>query len=419
VSTAKVTTGMQRVTAEQSRVARTVARVPLSARRGHTPVRGLHCRVLTRLGDWQDLQPWWDELLAGSADSTPWQSWDYLSRWWQHLSAGKELRLLVVERDGRPVLVMPLQISRRFEMLGLPVRMIEPIGMIMDVNRPRLALGALDPDTYRCAFEALWNIRRDWDLIRIDEKLSDDPEVALLRRFAAGHGLWYRDIFSHLCPYLDLRQSWEAYLDTRGRRMRKNLRASQRKLEATGPVQLREYSTPAEISRAYDHVLELHRASWKGRKGVEQSQSARYQAFYREWLDSLAQRGATRILVLFCGSRPAAATIAVTDGDTYYSAQIVHDERFRSASPGTLLEAMEIEGLMRSGRYRQYDFLGAFLNNKLRWTGTARSTSLVFVFRPSLRALLIECYYFRAKPAIKALLRRMARRPPPPAAPAR
>ncbi|MFO1378427.1 MAG: hypothetical protein U1F14_15635, partial [Steroidobacteraceae bacterium] len=85
MSTAKVTTGMQRVTAEQSRVARTVARVPLSARRGHTPVRGLHCRVLTRLGDWQDLQPWWDELLAGSADSTPWQSWDYLSRWWQHL----------------------------------------------------------------------------------------------------------------------------------------------------------------------------------------------------------------------------------------------------------------------------------------------------------------------------------------------
>ncbi len=63
------------------------------------------------------------------------------------------------------------------------------------------------------------------------------------------------------------------------------------------------------------------------------------------------------------------------------------------------------------------DFLGAFLNNKLRWTGTARSTSLVFLFRPSLRALVIECYYFRAKPAIKTLLRRLARRPPPPAAP--
>ncbi len=419
MSMAKVTTGMQRMKAEQPRAVRIVPRAPASAQNREAPIPGLHCRVLTRLGDWQDLQPWWDVLLAESVDSTPWQSWDYLSRWWKYLSAGKALRLFVVERDGRPVLVMPLQISRRFEMLGLPVRMIEPIGMIMDVNRPRLALGTPDPDAYRCAFEALWNTRRDWDLMRIDEKLSDDPEVTLLRSFAAAHGLWYRDIFSHLCPYLDLEQDWEAYLSTRGKRFRKNLRSAQRKLEALDPLQLREYTTPTEVSRAYDHVLELHRASWKGRKRVEQSQSARYQAFYREWLDSMAQRGAARVLVLFCGSRPVSATIAFMDGDRYYSAQIVHDEQFRSASPGTLLEAMEIEGLMRSRGYRHYDFLGAFLNNKLRWTDTARSTSLVFVFRPSLRALLIECYYFRAKPRIKTLLRRLARRTPPPSAPAR
>ncbi len=401
---------------------RTVPRVVLPAapaRGSDAPIRGLRCRTLTRLSDWESVQPWWDELLAQSADATPWQSWDYLSRWWRHLSAGKDLRLFIVERDGRPVLALPLQISRRFEMLGLPVRMIEPIGMIMDVNRPRLALGALDPEAYRCAFEALWQSRRDWDLIRIDEKLSDDPEVELLKAFAAEHGLWYRDIFSHLCPYLDLRQNWDDYLAARGKRLRKNLRASQRKLEAMGPVELRTHATPAEVHRGYDRVLELHRLSWKGRKQVEQSQSPQYQAFYREWLDSLAHRDAARILVLFCGARPVAATIAVVEGDTYYSAQIVHDEQFRAVSPGTLLESMEIEDLMRTGRCRHYDFLGAFLNNKLRWTDTARATSLVFVFRPSLRALVIEGYYFRAKPWIKSTLRWLMRRPPPPAMPAR
>jgi CelD/BcsL family acetyltransferase involved in cellulose biosynthesis len=395
---------------------RTVPRVVLHAapaRGSDAPVRGLRCRTLTRLSDWEQVRPWWDELLARSTDATPWQSWDYLSRWWRHLSDGKALRLFIVERDGRPVLALPLQISRRFEMLGLPVRMIEPIGMIMDVNRPRLALGALDPDAYRCAFEALWQARRDWDLIRIDEKLSDDPEVELLKDFAANHGLWYRDIFSHLCPNLDLQQDWDHYLASRGRRLRKNLRAAQRKLETLGPVALRSYSTPAEVHRGYEHVLELHRASWKGRKGVEQSQSPQYQSFYREWLASLAQRDAARILVLFCGDRPVAATIAILRGETYYSAQIVHDEQFRAVSPGTLLESLEIEGLMRAGRCRHYDFLGAFLNNKLRWTDTARATSLVFVFRPSLRALVIEGYYFRVKPWIKSAWRWLLRRPQP------
>jgi CelD/BcsL family acetyltransferase involved in cellulose biosynthesis len=373
---------------------------------------GLRCRVLTDADDWQAVRAWWDALLARSEDPTPWQGWDYLSRWWRHLGEGKELRLLVVERDGEPVLALPLQISRRFEMIGLPVRMLEPVAMIMDVNRPRLGLGRFDPEAYHCAFETLWRRRGDWDVIRVDEKTAGDAEVALLREFAARHGLWYRAIFSHVCPWLDLRQDFDAYLRSRGSKLRKNLRAARRRLEAMGEVEIRTYDSPAGIREGFGLVLGLHRESWKRRERVEHSQSAAYQAFYAGWLDSLAARGCARILVLSCGGRPAAATIAVMRGDTYHSAQIVHDERFRAASPGTLLESMELAGLMREGRYATYDFLGAFLNNKLRWTDTVRATDLVFVFRPSLRTALIDAWYFRVKPLAKSVLRRIGVRLP-------
>lgn len=369
----------------------------------------LACRVLGSDRDWQAVRPWWDELLGRTPDTTPWQSWDYLSLWWQALGDGKELRILVVERDGRPCLAMPLQISRRFGTIGMPVRMIEPVGMIMDVNRPRLAIGPFDPDAYRCALDELWQRRREWDLLRIDEKESGDDEVAILKSFAAERGLWHRDIFSHLCPYLDLRQDWTAYLESRGRRLRRNLRSGRRKLEAHGAVSLREYRSPEEIEAGYAVVLDLHRRSWKAGRRLEQSQSDAYRRFYRAWLLRLAERGCARILVLCCGGQPVAATIGVTAGPTYYSAQIVHDARFDAASPGTLLESMELEALMREGSHATYDFLGAFLNNKLRWTDSARSTSLVFVLRRSLRTLLIDGYYFHAKPWVKERLRRFAR----------
>lgn len=369
----------------------------------------LSCRVLDSSRDWDLVRPWWNELLERTPDATPWQSWDYLSLWWRALGDGKELRIVLVEREGRPCLAMPLQISRRFEMIGMPVCMIEPVGMIMDVNRPRLAIGPFDPDAYRCALDALWQRRREWDLVRIDEKQSGDDEVAILKGFAAERGLWYRDIFSHLCPYLDLRQDWTAYLESRSRRLRRNLRAGRRKLEARGVISLREHRSPEEIEAGYAIVLELHRRSWKAGKRIEQSQSDAYRRFFRTWLQRLAEQGRARILVLYCGRQPVAATIGVTAGQAYYSAQIVHDARFDVASPGTLLESMELEALMRDGSHATYDFLGAFLNNKLRWTDTARSTSLVFVLRRSLRTLLIDGYYFRAKPWVKGRLRRFAR----------
>jgi CelD/BcsL family acetyltransferase involved in cellulose biosynthesis len=380
----------------------------------HTSRAPLTCRLLADPAAFEQLRPWWDPLLAASDEFTPWQSLDYVRHWWTHMAQGKELRVFVVERAGTPCLILPLQVSTRFQMLGLPVRMLEPIGMIMYVNRPRLALGPPDPAAYRCALEHLLNLRQDWHLIRIDEKPLDDPEVALLRNFAREKGLLYRDIFSHVCPYLNLRQPWPSYLQSRSSKMRKNLRAARRRLEQIGRVWTRSFESPAEIDEACEIVLRLHRRSWKRWRRIEHGHSRGYQQFFRAWLTTMANRARARVLVLFCGDRPVAATVAIMNRGTYYSAQIVHDRAFAMCSPGTLLESIELEELMTKQKYETYDFLGAFLRNKLRWTSTARPTALVFVMQQRWRNRVIDAYYFHAKPRIKQWLRRLFNRGAPP-----
>lgn len=64
------------------------------------------------------------------------------------------------------------------------------------------------------------------------------------------------------------------------------------------------------------------------------------------------------------GSRPIAATLALLEGSTYYSAHIAHDNEFARYSPGTLLESIELEDLMRERRFHTYDFLAGALQNK-------------------------------------------------------
>lgn len=364
----------------------------------------LSCRVVESLDDWIPLRDPWDELLLQSPDSTPWQSWDFLTSWWRHLAKDNRLLIVVVERDGQPCLILPLQIATWKWMPGVPVHMLEPIGMIMDVNRPRFALGVPDAAALACALDEVWRRHDEWDLIRIDEKTEDHPEIALLRDFAARHDLHFRNAFSHLCPYLALDQTWESYLKKRSSRLRKNLRGARNRLESLGKVSLRSFQTALEIEDGLQVVLGLHQRSWKRKKKVEHSESESYQQFYRDWLLSQAPRGRTQILALYCDEQPVAATIAFNDGTTYYSAQIVHDANFGHCSPGTLLEAAELEHLMLEQRFAKYDFLGSFLNNKMRWTDTATRTTHVFVMQRSVRNVIIDTYYFRLKPFVKPRL---------------
>ena len=370
----------------------------------------LTCRVVTDLWEWAELKLVWNRLLEESPEHTPWQSYAFLTQWWRHLSCGMPLRIFVVERAGKPCLILPMQIGRWTGLPGAPVRTLEPIGTIMEVNRPRLGLGKFDEAAYRCAFDAIWGRSAEWHAIRIDEKPWHDPEIALLRDYGVERGGVFRQIFSHLVPYLDLRQSWTKFLGSKSQKFRKNLDVARRRLEKRGAVALRSYESQEDVLKAFDVVLDLHERSWKSKRGVEHSSSEGYPKFFSSWIDDMAGRGQCRVFVLYCQEQPVAATVAVTGDTTYHSVQIVHDSEFAACSPGTLLESMEIALLMKQGRYRTYDMLGSFLSNKMRWTDTATKTTCVVLLRRTLRTFLMDAYFFLVKPYLRPLVMAAYRR---------
>jgi len=370
-----------------------------------TRAGALTSRIVTDLEGWEALRPWWDALLEASTDSTPWQTWDYLTNWWRNLAGDRKLRIIVVESAGVPVMILPMQITKEW-MIGLPTRLIEPVSSMWDVNRPRFALGAHDPRAFHIGMETLWGIRSEWDAIRIEELPLDDPQAQELRAFCERRELWFRDVLSSVCPTLRIDQDWEQFLKSRGSKMRKNLRASMRKLEGEGAVQLDVCTTVDEVEQGFGVMLELHARSWKKKKHVGLSLSPQFRAFFRSFLMAMTARGRACVLVLRCGGKPVAATIAFMHLDTYFSTEIVHDSAFAKFSPGTLLESMEIERLMRARAFRHYDFLGRFLSNKQRWTDDARVTSRLYLFRPGLSNWLLDLHYFRAKPVVKRFWRK-------------
>jgi CelD/BcsL family acetyltransferase involved in cellulose biosynthesis len=357
-------------------------------------------RLITTVEQWHELAPVWARLVQATPGATPWQSWCALEAWWRNLAGGRRLRVVVVERGGRPCMVLPLQLSR-VSLSGLRLRLLEPIGMPDDINRPSLALGPPDTRALDCALELLWRSRGEWDGLRIDEKSAADPEISRLRVFADGHGLRLHLAPLHPCPWLELGQPWDEYRRSRGHRLGKNLRAARRRLEAAGPLRLQRASAADEVAAALEVLLEVQARSWKHTAGIGLSQSDEYRRYMRDFVLGMAAAGAARVLILYCGDRPVAATLAFTDETTYYSAQIAHDQAYDRMSPGTLLESLELEALMRDGEFRRYDFLGAALNNKRRWTDQLDMTWRVLLLRNTPAGWAAGSWYSVLKPMLR------------------
>ena len=133
------------------------------------------------------------------------------------------------------------------------------------------------------------------------------------------------------------------------------------------------------------------------------SRSEDYFEFYREMAQAFGPRRGFVIRILTVDEKPIAGTFGLEFDGIYYSLQIAHDREFSRSSPGTYLEGLEMEECFGRG-YREYEFLGGFLNNKSRWTidvSVSRRNCTSSGRRRSSRAL--HLLFFRVKPWVKEL----------------
>jgi CelD/BcsL family acetyltransferase involved in cellulose biosynthesis len=361
---------------------------------------------VTTVDHWREIAAAWDRVLRATEGYTGLQSFDFLSTWWACLAADRKLWILAFYDGDELVGVAPLQLAER-RILGKAYRVLQFLAMTEDILRPTM----LFPAQHRQALLAALNgflaeHRRSWDMLELDELARAERLTDSMRKLAGVCGCLYRQTPFHACPYLELGSlTPESFWRGRSSKLRKNLRAGERKLAQMGPVDLEIYRTPDDIHVGFEKFRGIARLSWKHEARIGMADDARYEIFYDRLLGTFARRHAARALILTVAGRPVAATLALLFDGVYYSLQIVHDEAYARYSPGTLLEARELELLLRERDARRYEFMGGALSNKLRWTGDVVESVCVRLARPDPRMRAMELYE-RVKPVAKRAFKR-------------
>jgi CelD/BcsL family acetyltransferase involved in cellulose biosynthesis len=353
-------------------------------------------RVITQDGDFSALQASWNELFVCNPGHRPYQSWEWNFTWWKHHGRAGDLRLIVVEEDGRLLGVAPLYLARRFR--GLPLRHLRFIAHKRADYLDFPVRPGFETTFFRELFQHLRDELRGWRFLEIRDLPDTSPNLSFVQREATGTpSLWHLEP-GEQCVTLPLTSTFEEYLASLSKRFRKDVGYYRRSFERSFASEFRAVSAPSEIPAALNDVIAVYKARWQETKGVTEYDEGEAARFEREISRVLSAAGMYQLYLLYADKKPAAGILAYVRNNRCYVERFAHSPEFHKYSVGTVLLAMAIEHAIARG-CTEFDLMRGAEDYKFRWNGQSRQTYRVRLFRSRLMrrmVAIVDRLYLRA-----------------------
>ena len=311
----------------------------------------LSVRELDSVEALEELAGAWRDLLVRVPHDSPYLTPDFMIPWARMLAGRYRLAVLVVHDGARLVGVAPL-FERRlgqwgvgFVMRSFPLHGLSPpFDLVVD---PKVA-GVID-----ALLDHLHADRR-WHLVELLNVAADSLNIAALRAACMRKGLWFEDHASLTTTYVPMAQSWDAYLASLPRALRKTIRQGERRLAQSGP--LRFVRCPQDGLAVQDGIamaLAVIASSWKrfDDEGVD------WPAFFKDFGTRLAARNMLCLRFLTVGDRPVAYHLEIDYQGNLHGLHNAYDLSMGAGAPGAVLLADALRDAHARGCGR-FDFLG-------------------------------------------------------------
>jgi CelD/BcsL family acetyltransferase involved in cellulose biosynthesis len=320
----------------------------------------------------------WDELLD-SSESGVFSSWEWLYPWFCRVGRERDLQIVTARGDsGKLIGLMPLSLERR-HLFGRPVRRLSFLG---DARVGSEYLGVIAPKGLeaRVAAEIAASIRTasDWDVFDLLDLPEQSSTLSVFREAFLEPDFVTRLQQRSICPYQSFTASetFDRYL--RGTSRRDNYLRRRRWLEQQSGYRIDREGDPERLTLPLAEFFRLHTLRWEGDSdGVA---GPAVEAFHRDAVQLLAERGQVRLYTLRIGDRALASVYAILYGRKFIFYQSGYDPQWRNKSVGLVLLGETFRDCIESG-YLEYDFLRGTEPYKLEWATQQRRTMALRIFR--------------------------------------
>ena len=366
-------------------------------------------------------------LLGSSAIRTVFLTHAWLSTWLQELAPEAELRVLTAWQGDRLVAAFPLfgtaeeGRGRRWALMGTGTLTPNHLDVIA-------APGVLEPAREGFVRLLLEESAR-WDMLEFDKLPADSETPSVIESLFSQAGLAASRSVSAVCPYCDLPPTYEAYVASRKKHTRKEIRQAYRWLaEDPGVRRLALADTESAALEAQKTLQRFHQARWQAKGYPGAFADPRVARFHELVVQASFEAGDLRIYTLTDGDETVAVSYNFLIGHTMQGYLSSFDERWAASSPGVLLRAYVMEQSIAEGAAR-FDFLEGNEHYKAAWCTSERENLRLRVFNKTAAGNLLRSKFAMNSAAVsvarklvspqlrektvKSLARRGANRRPP------
>ncbi|MEX1178689.1 MAG: GNAT family N-acetyltransferase [Nitriliruptor sp.] len=322
----------------------------------------------------------WELLLDEDPSASLFQGPRYLSVWHRVLGQRTTVRVHTVrDGDGRLIGVVPEGHEREGSPTG-PVEVRRFLGgtdvtdYLGPVARPE------DRADVAEAYIAALASDRDWDDAILGGLPVDTGWGDLLVRAAKEHGLtvFERDVEA-VCPRVDLRGGYDAYLEGLKGKLRHELTRKARKLARdAGELEVVDVP-PEEVPEQLEVFLDLARGAEPDKAGFFSRPELR--DWFRELATEFAPEGTFRLHRLDVGGMPGAMTVSLVHGGEWGVYNSAFDSALGALAPGMVLIGALIERAAGEG-CRVLDLLRGDESYKYQFGAQDRTVEQLVLVRP-------------------------------------
>lgn len=349
-------------------------------------------RVITGMDELRSLERLWTRKVeqAGSS-TTPFQSFSWIENWLEHRVRGIEPFVLVFDDD----LIAPLGRVR----VG-PVRILRLLGT-GDSDYPGLVSSHGIRESWARVGAELDRQRRHWDLLHLHSVL--DPQ-AIMDALHNSLGAHVRSRQYDVCPRIDTRVPFEELVGVRDKKLRRELRRWERRLDELGDVSLQAHPTPAPAG-LFDELIEVESRSWKW----ENSTAGLLPGPRRDFLKAVLEDPRTQACLWLLRSRErlVAFALVLTDVKQWYFYHTSYRDDARAAGSHLLGR------IVRAACESQCEFLDLLRGPqayKLLWTDETRAVHEIALASGARGRAASLAYLLRWTAARRPVLHRLRNR---------
>jgi CelD/BcsL family acetyltransferase involved in cellulose biosynthesis len=306
------------------------------------------------------LRPTWQQLLGQTANHSFFQTLEWLEATWPSYAHQQRLRVVVVQRDGEPLGIVPWCVRSEPRRVGVVRVLTYPLDDWGTFYGP---LGPQPRETMRAAFNHLAMTPRDWDLIDLRWVDESAPEFITI-----GEALREQEFDYRARPRMEVRfcrfnVGWDAYCRSRSRNWRRKMRHDIEVLEEAGQVELLRHRPDPGCDGAAPEHAEIYatceRIAERTWQAGDDSQSTLSSPRVRDALlrahRAAASLGMLDTNILMVGGRPAAFNYNYVAERRTYGLRCGYDPTLGLEGCGRVLLYMMLEDSFRRGDV-EYNF---------------------------------------------------------------